>query len=508
MLKKILFIILAFTVIQCALPDAIDEVQPTVNILNPYENAVVSNNINVNIEADDNEKVKKVKVYFDGEFLGETTKSPFLIPLNVDTLKDGLVHYLQATAEDGDGNTGVSDLRSFIIAKTPDIIDPTVSIVNPQTGQTVEGIVKVVAVAEDERSIQKVAFFVDGDSVSEDFTYPYGYDWDTTPFADSTNHTIHAKAFDSGGNFAISPTITVTVFPSTDATPPTALMTYPLAGQVVFDTVQVTVEASDNKGVALVEFYVDGVLKSTDTASPYQFNWDTDPYADGGNHSVYAKVYDLAGNTTTTTITTVTVSNKNSSDVTPPEILLLYPVSASTVSGIVNIVADATDDQGVAQVEFFIDGVSSHIDDDGSDSWSFNWNTAPKADGRTHTIYLKAYDTSGNTTTTPITTVTVAQTSSGDITPPSVLVLYPVTGSTVSGTINIVADATDDTAVDFVEFYIDGILSETDTDGSDNWSYSWNTAPYADGGSHSVYIKAYDTSGNVGTSAVVVVTVP
>jgi hypothetical protein len=173
-------------------------------------------------------------------------------------------------------------------------------------------------------------------------------------------------------------------------------MTYPLTGQVVFDTVSVTVEASDNKGIAFVEFYVDGELLSTDNAAPYRFDWDTDPYADGGTHSIYAKAYDLAGNSTTTAITTVTVSNKNSSDVTPPIVLVLYPVSGSTVSGTVNVVADVSDNIAIDYVEFYIDGILKETDTDGTDYWSYNWDTASYADDESHTIFIKAYDTSGN----------------------------------------------------------------------------------------------------------------
>lgn len=407
MLKKLILLFLPFILIYCNLPSASDLTAPTVRIISPFAGDIVSGNMNILVDAYDNDKVKKVVVYFDGEYLGETTKAPYTVPFNVDTLKDGLTHYLEATARDADGNIGTSGLTSFIIAKTQDVIDPTVSIVNPQGGQTVEGSVKIVAVAEDERSIRKVSFFVDGDSVSSDFTYPYNFDWDTTPYADSTNHTIYAKAFDGGGNSAVSPTVTVTVYPSTDTAPPTAVMTYPLAGQVVFDIVQVTIEADDNKGVAFVEFYIDGVLKSTDNTLPYQYAWDTDSYADGGSHSIYAKVYDLAGNTTTSTITTVTVSNKNSSDVTPPTVLVLYPVNNSSVSGSINIVADATDDRAVESVEFYIDGHLSATDTDGSDNWSFNWDTTPYANGGSHSIYIKAYDSSGNVGASSVVVVTV-----------------------------------------------------------------------------------------------------
>jgi len=70
----------------------------------------------------------------------------------------------------------------------------------------------------------------------------------------------------------------------------------------------VTASASDNVGVTSVGFYVDGTLKSTDSASPYSFAWDTTTYA-AGSHTIYSKAYDAAGNVGTSTTITVTVDN-------------------------------------------------------------------------------------------------------------------------------------------------------------------------------------------------------
>jgi hypothetical protein len=57
-----------------------------------------------------------------------------------------------------------------------------------------------------------------------------------------------------------------------------------------------------------VEFYVDSVLKGTDTSSPYSYSWGTTSYSNGA-HSIYAKAKDAAGNTGTSSTISVTVSN-------------------------------------------------------------------------------------------------------------------------------------------------------------------------------------------------------
>ncbi len=93
-----------------------------------------------------------------------------------------------------------------------------------------------------------------------------------------------------------------------DITPPTTSITAPLAGATVSGTTSVTASASDNVGVTKVEFYLDGVLKSTDTTSPYSWSWDTTT-ATNGSHSLTSKAYDAALNVGTSAAVNVTVSN-------------------------------------------------------------------------------------------------------------------------------------------------------------------------------------------------------
>jgi leucyl aminopeptidase len=91
-----------------------------------------------------------------------------------------------------------------------------------------------------------------------------------------------------------------------------------------------------------------------------------------------------------------------------------------------------------------------------------------------------------------------------DTTPPTVAITAPAAGSTVSGTVNITANASDNVALGRVEFWVDGALRATDT--TSPYSYAWDTAAVANG-SHSLVARAVDSSGNVGTSASVAVTV-
>lgn len=93
-----------------------------------------------------------------------------------------------------------------------------------------------------------------------------------------------------------------------DTTAPTTSITAPAGGATVSATVSVTASASDNVAVTQVEFYLDGVLKSTDTTSPYAWSWDTTT-ATNGSHSLTSKAYDAALNVGTSAAVPVTVSN-------------------------------------------------------------------------------------------------------------------------------------------------------------------------------------------------------
>jgi thermitase len=87
--------------------------------------------------------------------------------------------------------------------------------------------------------------------------------------------------------------------------------------------------------------------------------------------------------------------------------------------------------------------------------------------------------------------------------PPTVTITNPTDGDTVSGTVTVTADATDDNGVMQVEFLVDGGSIGVDTDGSDGWSASWATTEYG-GGSHTVSATATDTAGQTAVDSVTV----
>ena len=414
MFKKYLLLIPILILFQCSLPEIEDVTPPEVVVAYPYNGAVISAAVDVRISAADDEEVTEVWYYINGVESPSVTSAPYEIALNPSGLARKIDHYLQAAAKDKKGNIGYSEYIIFTVAETDDIIDPTVSIINPQGGQVVEGEVEVLADAEDERSIQKVAFYINGDSVGLSSTYPYMYEWDTSTYSDSTEHSLFAKAWDGGNNTATSEVITVTVYPRTGAAGddivPTALFLYPIDGSTVAGNVRVALDIADNDSIANIELYVDGELETSQVnpLSPWTYDWDSSDKADSLEHNLYVKLSDLAGNigTASRNVTVYSEIGTVDPDIDPPLALILYPLDESTVTGTIQVSVDLFDNVGINRVEFYVDGQLVNSATNPSIPWIFDWITAP-ADGQLHSIYVKTYDAAGNIGTSGLLTLTI-----------------------------------------------------------------------------------------------------
>jgi hypothetical protein len=115
----------------------------------------------------------------------------------------------------------------------------------------------------------------------------------------------------SGGVYIVVDAFAVTggdTVPS-DSTPPTVAITAPSDGATVSGTIIVSATASDDVGVASVQFLLDGApLAEADTTAPYEVAWDTRTVPDG-IRTLTARARDAAGNMTVAAPMTVTVEN-------------------------------------------------------------------------------------------------------------------------------------------------------------------------------------------------------
>ncbi len=179
----------------------------------------------------------------------------------------------------------------------------------------------------------------------------------------------------------------------------------------------------------------------------------------------------------------------------PPTVAWTSPASGATVNGTLTLAASATDDVGVADVTFAVDGVPLSID--ATSPYSASWDTT-KATNGSHTLTATAKDSAGQTKSASVT-VTVNNTD----TPPTVQITAPANGTTVSSNVTLTAIAADDKGVASVAFLVNGTPLATDTTAP--YSASWNTTTVANG-THTLTATATDTAGKT-TSTTVTVTV-
>lgn len=183
-----------------------------------------------------------------------------------------------------------------------------------------------------------------------------------------------------------------------DTTPPTVSFVTPTSGATVSGTISVQVAAGDNVGVASVSLSLDGATFGTDTAAPYNFQWNTLTSLNG-LHTLTTIARDGAGNVANSSIT---VAVDNTSDTTPPTINIVSPTNGARVTNTVSVLVNATDQVGVVKVELYVDGALTSSGT--SAPFTTRWN-AKRARTGTHSLQCKAYDGAGNVGMSPITTV-------------------------------------------------------------------------------------------------------
>lgn len=83
--------------------------------------------------------------------------------------------------------------------------------------------------------------------------------------------------------------------PPTDTVAPTVTLVSPSGTSTLSGTVMATATAADDVGVARVEWWLDGQLKTTITQAPYNWSFNTTAVSDG-SHTLLVKAFDAAGN--------------------------------------------------------------------------------------------------------------------------------------------------------------------------------------------------------------------
>jgi subtilisin family serine protease len=231
---------------------------------------------------------------------------------------------------------------------------------------------------------------------------------------------------------------------------------------------------------------VEAALKSTATDLG---SAGTDVYYGAGRLNAAAAVQLAAGSGT--------------GDSTPPTVAIASP-TGGTASGTVAVSVSASDNVGVTRVELRVNGVT--VASDSAAPFQFSWNSGSVANG-TVSLTAAAFDAAGNSAVSSTVSLGVSNGTPTvpDTTPPTVSITSPSGGAaTVSGTVTVSINATDNVGVTRVDLRVNG--STVATGNSAPYQLSWNSTMVPDG-SATLSALAYDAAGNSASSAPVAVNV-
>lgn len=427
------------------------------------------------------------------------------------------------------GTTSASTTVSVTIPR--DVTPPIVSLATPLIGAIVSGTTTASGNASDDVGIVGVEFKIDGNTILRDEKItPYSFAWNSLLVSDGA-HIIVAVARDAAGNRATSTPVTITVanaptvalvatpesitegqsttlaWSSSKATSCTATgfaTGGATSGTVTISPVATTTYSVSCTGVggttsasATVNVTLLPPVIATCVATPAAvYTGDTVTWAalaTGGNGSyTYAwtgtdgitgtsnplpVTYSLAGNKTAQVtiqsgIKNIVVSCSNTVAVSEPDrqapsVSVTSPLDATTVAGIVMVTASASDNVGVAGVQFMIDGANVDVERLIA-PYVAVLNTSSVSDG-VHTIVAVARDVTGNTATSAPVTVIIDN-------------LPPVTGACAAAPASV-----------FVGQTVTWIV--TASGGTGNYAYVWNGTDGLIGTTTSLMVT-YAASGN------------
>jgi len=176
-----------------------------------------------------------------------------------------------------------------------------------------------------------------------------------------------------------------------------------------------------------------------------------------------------------------------------PTVAIKAPVNGSTLkSGLIQGSPDCyVTGSNIAKVIFFVDGVQTNYDMNGSNGWGCYFDSTKLKDG-SHSLKAVAYDAAGATATTTGTFSTKLPVS----TAPTVQIAAPTSGATIkSGTIAGAPDCyVTGSNIAKVVFFVDGVQTNYDMNGSNGWGCYFDSTKLATG-SHSLKAVAYNAAG-------------
>ena len=485
-----------------------DDESPIGYIKNPITGQTVNGLVSIEVEATDNKAIQYVSIFINNEIKITHLSEPFNYNWNTELEPDDLVYSIYAVIVDVDNNrTTIPPISVTVNNQLPiDVTPPTGALTSPPAGSTVFGNASIQVTAADDQLVDYIEFYVDGNL---DGTYDCSgpscsasYDWNTTSESEG-EHVIQVILVDGWNNSTVLTPISVIVDNvDQDDIHPTAVITEPASGQTVSGDVLIETLVADNLVIDKVEFYINSEIVFTDSIAPdYDYLWSTDSLPDDENYVISIIAYDEVGNEGPSTAITVHLDNYDNIN---PSGLIMYPYAGQIISGQQTISILAEDNAGIDSVDFFINNVLVYSDF--VEPYEYDWNTEFEFEDANHIIGSIVTDLAGNQFEIPSISVFVNNIPNDNV-PPTISISNPVSGQTVSGTINFTVNVDDNVGIAQVEFFIDGYSLGVVTE--EPYSYLWDTTSNigAHGDEHALSAIVIDTAGNTSFSQPILVIV-
>ncbi len=342
----------------------------------------------------------------------------------------------------------------------------------------------------------QVEIFVNGLSVGTTTVDGFGdwiFDYSAVTLTDAT-YDIQAVSTVSGVISQISAPLSIVV----DTTPPTPLVSNPLAGTTyATTTLPIIGVCEENQSVSVATSPSSGfaphpVTTVTDGAGIFSVN----PVWADGVYDVIVSCTDTAGNVGTTDITDITI------DTMAPGVPVIRTINQDTglsmVDGVTNdnSVTFLGDSDASSILEIFInETLVGTTTSDGLGNWVFDYSGTLLPDAE-YSITVKSFDGAGNESATSSAYVLIVDTS------PSVITINsPLDSATLSDATPLVSGSGAEIGASVT---VSGALGEgcvTTVDASGDWNCEITPALTSDG-LQDINIEVIDIAGNIATTTI------
>ncbi|MEW6301933.1 MAG: Ig-like domain-containing protein [Verrucomicrobiota bacterium] len=445
-------------------PYTVSNPPPTIALTAPANGASYTAPAAIDLTASVNANgatINKVQFYQGATLLGEDTTAPYTYSWS--NVAAGS-YSLSARAVYGAGNDTVASSPVSVAVSNP---PPTIALTAPASGAsyTAPAMINLAAsVNANGNTINKVQFYQGTTLLGEDTAAPYTFAWNNVG---AGSYSLSARAvYNTSSTVASSSASVSVIFGLTfDSTSGVISAPFMAANGLIYQTNHTLIVADSGRAVYTFnianagDYVVTALVNAPDAnANSFFVNIDAEPidptmiwdipltsgleeravsWRGSGtveNNEFAPKVFTLTAGThqlivrgreANAQLGTITLKPYAN---TPPVVTLTAPGNGSTVSGpAVTVAADASDDSGVAGVQFKLNGMNLGTEVTAA-PYSVTWDTTTVTNGL-HTLTAVARDSAGNQTTAVAVSVVVSNTM------PTVLPTVTVTATDAIATI-------------------------------------------------------------------------